>query len=152
MSVARQTTTALVLFALALSALPGCFIFVEDDDDHVDRVEEPVWVNSVPEFDVGDSWWACDWDETRQDYYFEFQARVEDWDGPHDVLYVDATVFLADDADYMIDTFGLIHEDGPIWGGLVWEAESDLYCGEAIDVLFEAWDGAGDKAELLLRY
>lgn len=147
----RQAIAALVLLALSLIALPGCFIFVEDDDDD-HSYEEPVFINSVPEFDAVDSWWQCDWSEQNQDYFFEFQARVEDYDGPRDVAYVDATVFLAGDPDYMIDTFGLIYEQGAVWGGLVWESESDLYCGEAIDVLFEAWDSHGDKAELLLRY
>jgi hypothetical protein len=146
----RRTAAAFVLLALALTALPGCFIFVDEDDD--DYIDEPVFINSVPEFDAVDSWWQCDWSEQNQDYFFEFQARVEDFDGPRDVAYVDATIFLADDPDYMIDSFGLIYEDGAIWGGLVWESESDLYCGEAIDVLFEAWDSYGDKAELLLRY
>lgn len=147
-----RQAAALALLALATSALSGCFVFVDDDDDDVIVVEEPVYVNSVPEIDAGDSWWQCDWSDQREDYWFEFQAHVDDFDGPRDVQYVDATVFLADDPDYMVDTFALLYESDAIWGGIVWEAESNLYCGEAIDVLIEAWDSHGDKAELLIRY
>ena len=149
----RNPAPLLALLALSLATLPGCFVFLDDDDDdHVDVYEEPVIVNAVPEFDASDSWWQCDWDEQRADYWFEFQAHVDDFDGPRDVQYVDATVFLADDPGYMVDTFSLFYESDGRWGGIVWEAESDLYCGEAVDVLLEAWDSAGAKAELLIRY
>lgn len=151
-ALSRQAA-AVALLALAFSTLPGCWVFIEDDDDDVIIVdEEPVYVNSAPVFDASDSWWQCDWSDQREDYWFEFQAHVDDFDGSWDVQYVDATVFLADDPDYMVDSFPLLHEDGPIWGGIVWEAESNLYCGEAIDVLFEAWDSDGAKVELLIRY
>lgn len=146
-----HTLVPLVLLALATTSLSGCFVFLDDDDDDYNP-PPPAPVNAVPIFDAGASYWLCDYDSYADDYFFEFQAAVDDADGYHDVQYVDASVFLADDPTYMIDTFSLIYESDGIWGGLVWERESDLFCGEAVDVLFEAWDSYGDKAELLIRY
>lgn len=153
MSHALKQLSMLAIVLFATSSLTGCFIFLEEevyDDD--DAYERPPVVNHGPLFDGNDSWWLCDYDEVRDDHFFEFQAVVDDLDGFTDVQYVDASIFLAEDPTYMVDTFGLVYEGDAVWGGLVWERESDLFCGEAVDVLFEAWDSYGDKTELLIRY
>gem|GEM_PF-2018128 len=150
------TLLSLSLALLATSSLTGCFVFVEDDDnvyvDDDDDQSQPPVVNHIPRFDGNDSWWLCDFDEPRDDYFFEFQAVVDDLDGWMDVAFVDVSIFLAEDPTYMVDTFGLLYEGQGVWGGLVWERESDLFCGEPVDVLFEAWDNYGDKSEMLIRY
>ncbi|MCO4770423.1 MAG: hypothetical protein KDA24_10370 [Deltaproteobacteria bacterium] len=148
-------TSLFALLLIATSSLTGCFVFVEEDvyvDDDDSVYQPPPVVNHAPVFDGNDSWWLCEYDEVRDDYFFEFQAVVDDLDGWTDVEFVDVTIFLADDPDYMIDTFGLVYEGEGVWGGLVWERESDLFCGEAVDVLFEAWDNYGDRSDMLIRY
>jgi hypothetical protein len=76
---------------------------------------------------------------------------VEDDDGPRDVDWVDVTVYEAG-SDRWIDGFTLLQEDGPVWGGLVWEDESNLWCGDPVDVLIEAWDSVDHYDSLLIRY
>ncbi len=141
----------LTLLALSLTLLPGCFIFVDDvdDDDDDDRVD--VDVNYSPEIDPDGTWWRCDYDPAANDYFFEFQAIVDDWDGDWDVGYVDVTIVEAG-TDWEIDGFALLHEEDAMWGGLVWERESDLFCGEPIDVIFEAWDWDGAYDAFVLYY
>ena len=146
-----KTLPALALALLATSSLTGCFVFVDDYDPDPDPYQPPPGVNPAPLFDGNDSWWLCGYDEIRDDYFFEFQAVVDDLDGWMDVQYVDVTVFLADD-DYVVETFSLVSEGDGYWGGLMWERESNLFCGEAVDVLFEAWDSYGDMSDLFLRY
>ncbi len=148
----RHTLTALTLLLVAASSLSGCFIFVDDEDDGPVYAPPPAVVNHAPLFDGNDSWWLCAYDDIRDDYFFEFQAVVDDLDGWTDVQFVDVTVFLADDPNYVVETFSLVYEGEAMWGGLMWERESNLFCGEPIDVLFEAWDSFGDMSDLLLRY
>lgn len=145
----------LLLLALTVTLLPGCFFVLEDDDDY-DRNDEyddspPPPANYEPEIDRDGAWWHCDYDAGADDYYFEFEALVDDWDGDWDVAYVDVTIFEAG-WDYEIDRFSLIHEEDNMWGGLVWERESELFCGEPIDVRFEAWDARGAYDSFTLYY
>ncbi len=142
---------SLVLLTVATSGLSGCFIFVDDNDDPAPP-PAPVAVNHAPVFDGNDSWWLCEYDPYADDYYFEFQAVVDDLDGWGDVAFVDTTVFLAGDHSYVVDTFELVYEGQGVWGGLMWERESNLFCGEAVDVLYEAWDSYGELSDLLIRY
>jgi len=141
----------LLLAALSLSLLPGCFIFVGESDDDDDYNEPPPEVNYEPEIDAEASWWFCDYDEQADDYFFEFETWVDDWDGDWDVDFVEVTILEAG-WNYEIDGFTLIHEDEAQWGGLVWERESELYCGEPIDVRFEAWDRSGAYDSFTLYY
>ena len=142
----------LPVLLLALATLPGCFIFVDEVDDHDDHGSEPVFVNHLPFIDEGETFWLCDFDEGRQDYFFEFQTLVLDDDGWRDIDGVEVSVYLADHPDYLVGSFGLMAEGDGFWGGLVWESESDLFCGEAVDVVFEAWDSYGDTDVLTLLY
>ena len=143
----------LLLLALTLTFLPGCFFIVDedDDDDYYEEEPPPPVVNYRPEIDTDGAWWQCDYDESADDYFFEFETLVNDYDGDWDVDFVLVTVFEAG-WDYEIDSFSLIHEDGNMWGGLVWERESELFCGEPIDVLFEAWDRDGAYDSFTLFY
>ena len=142
----------LALLLVATSGLSGCFVFIDEPVDDDDAYAPPPPVNHAPVFDGNDSWWLCDYDGARDDYFFEFQAVVDDLDGWTDIEFVDVSIFLADDPNYMVDSFELLNEGQGVWGGLIWERESDLFCGGAVDVLFEAWDNFGDKSELLIRY
>ena len=151
-----QPRALFALLAPVLLLAPGCFFIIEDDDDDgpvpVDQADpQPEPVNTPPIIISEDSWWACDWDPSSAEYFFEFQAVVEDDDGPRDVDWVDVTVYEAG-SDRWIDGFTLLQEDGPVWGGLVWEDESNLWCGEPVDVLIEAWDSVDHYDSLLIRY
>ncbi len=144
-------TLKLIAALTALSLLPGCFIFLDDDyddDDTVIIVEES---NAAPEILAADTWWTCDYDGPANAYFFEFQAHVDDLDGLDDVRYVDVTVEDAITGEYL-DAFGLLYEGRGIWGGLVWEDESNLLCGEEIDVIVEAWDAEDAYDRLVINY
>lgn len=146
----RQTLRSALLLALAATLLPGCFVYLDDRDDDP---EPPPPVNSFPEIIEEETFWTCEYSESADDYWFEFQTVVEDGDGPRDVEYVDVTVFDAN-TEYEVDSFGLLYEDDGMWGGIVWETESDLFewCGRPIDVRFDAWDYAGDHDAFTLYY
>jgi hypothetical protein len=136
---------------LTLALLPGCFIFLDDDYDDDDVVIIVVEPNSAPEIIEADTWWLCDYDGAADTYFFEFQASVDDLDGFGDVRFVDVTVEDAITNEYL-DSFGLVYEGGGIWGGLIWEDESNLFCGEEINVIVEAWDTEEAYDRLLIRY
>jgi hypothetical protein len=138
----RHLLTALLL--AQTTTLSGCFLFVEEHviEDH----DPPPPVNHAPEIVEEGTWWLCDWDEVEFDHVFEFQIEVWDPDGDRDVVDAFVTVMLADDPGCVLGEFDLFDEGGGVWGGLVWERESDLFCGEPIDVRYEVYDayGAGD--------
>ena len=143
---------ATLMLIASCSLLPGCFVFVDEvevDDDDDDRYEPPA--NALPEIQTNETWWSCDYSESTGDYYFEFQAVVEDWDGPMDVEYVDVTVYEAG-YSYEYGAFTLNYEGDAVWGGIVWEHESDLYCGDPVDVVFDAWDVHGAHDQFTLYY
>jgi hypothetical protein len=144
-----MTTPALLLLPLLM--LQGCFIFVDDHDDDDDDVI--VYANAAPIVLDGfdETWWECAFADGEGDYFWEFQATVDDRDGLSDVQWVDVFVYF-DDGDTLVDDFGLINEGDGVWGGLVWETESNLRCGERVDVLFQVTDFAGDVDELWLAY
>jgi hypothetical protein len=164
---------------LLLAVLPGCFIVLEGDDD--DDCSNPnfltqeacegaghQWIepfaNEIPFiyedgdstfpfiYEDGDStYWACGLDEGMGEYWFEFQTVVDDLDGLADIDQVTATVFSAED-EWELDSFRLIDEGGGVYGGLVWESETALYCGDPMDVTFEVWDLMGDSDSFTLYY
>ena len=134
---------------LSLVLLPGCFIFV-DDREEPDPPPEPV--NSAPYINPEESWWLCELDESNDDYFFEFQASVIDADGLWNVEEVAVTVYAEGDHESALDSFALYDEGEGIWAGVVWEDESNLFCGEAIDVLYEVWDEDGEYDRFLQRY
>lgn len=147
-----QILRSLAPVTAAALLLQGCFIFVDDfDDDDDDDYEPPPAVNYEPEIDSAETWWFCDYDEGADDYFFEFQASVRDPDGDWDVQYVDVTVYRAD-TDLEFGSWSLMDEGDGIWGGLVWERESELYCGEPVDVVFETWDYDGAYDSMTLWY
>jgi len=148
-----STLRVLLTLTLASTLLPGCFIFFEEeDDDHEDYEPAPTPPpNAEPEIVSDETWWFCDIDESANEWYFEFQAVVEDWDGAVDVEFVDVTVYDPIDG-FTIDGFSLLYEGDAVWGGIVWEFESNLYCGEPVDVVFEAWDYHGGYDSFTLYY
>jgi len=133
---------------LLLAALPGCVVYVDDDDD-----DDIPFVNELPYIleDEVSTYWSCGLDEMVSEYSFEFQTIVGDPDGLNDIDEVFAYV---DDADTgeALDSFDLMNEGDGVYGGLVWEDESFLYCGEPIDVTFQVWDLHGDSASFTLFY
>ena len=147
MTVPFSSLRVLSLLTLSCFLLPGCFFIVDRDDDDDDVVP----LNESPELIESMSYWNCDLDSQMGEYWFEFQTVVEDLDGLGDIEYVDVTV-LEPDTGFQIDSFALIDEGEGVYGGLVWESESSLYCGEPQDVLFEVWDFAGGYDSLTLYY
>lgn len=144
-------TAAALLLLLPLLTLQGCFIFVDDYDEDDD--DDVVFTNAAPEILRGydETWWECGFSDAQGDYYWEFQATVDDLDGLEDISFVDVFIYL-DDATYLVDDFGLIDEGDGVYGGIVWESESNLRCGERVDVLFQVGDFVGDLDEVWLTY
>lgn len=137
-----------------LAALPGCF-FVLDRDDDDEPPPEPTpepFENFDPEFIEDETWWTCEEDPTSGDFFFEFQAGLSDNNGLDDIADVHVTVHPAGDLAGIVDDFAIFDEGDGLWGGVVWEGESNLFCTEPIDVAFEAWDAHGGYARLLIRY
>jgi len=98
--------SSLVLLVVG-SAMGGC-IFVLDDEPH-SYGHAPRVVNS------GDTYWFCEYDAAQHDYYWEFQAEVDDADGVGDIYIVDVTFYDAYTGDW-VDTIPLFEETGHIWG------------------------------------
>lgn len=144
----RTTLRLVLMLVMAPMVLPGCFVFVDDDDD-----DPPPVVNYLPEIIGAETEWFCEYSETANDYFFEFVTVVEDDDGPSDIEYVDVTVYDAD-TTWEVDSFGLLYEGDAVWGGIVWEEESNLFewCGRPIDVTFVATDRAGASDTFTLYY
>jgi hypothetical protein len=97
-------------------------------------------VPAPPRIDDESTGWTCD-----------FYPERNDADGFDDVVDVLVTVYLAD-RDIELDSFFLNYEGNGVWGGIIDESTSDLLCGDAIDVLYDAWDTAGLTDALLLPY
>ena len=137
----------LALAPILLAALPGCFVIVEGDDD------DAPFVNDLPYIyeDENSTYWSCGLDEMVSEYSFEFQTIVDDPDGLSDI---DEVIAFVDDADsgVELDSFDLMNEGDGVYGGLVWEDESNLRCGDPIDVTFQVWDVHGDSASFTLLY
>lgn len=143
--------TRLSLLAFALSALQGCFFIVDDHEHDQPSPEPPPPANFAPEILPAETWWLCDYDPVSNDWFFEVQAVVEDWDGVRDVEGVQVDVFAAETWD-QLDSFALFYEGDGIWGGVVWESSSGMICGEPLDFEYLAWDFYGDTDALLLTY
>jgi hypothetical protein len=129
------------LLPALLAVLTGCIVVVDDEPPG----------NRPPEVLASDTAWQCQ-EDVSQGWYFEFQARVRDDDGFDDVVLVWVTVLPPNQSEPVIDEFDLFDEGAGIWGGVVWEDQSNLICGQGIDVLFTALDEAGDRGSLLLTY
>ncbi len=143
-----KTLVRSLLLALPFLALQGCFIVV---DDHDDDDYEPI-PNAEPRVLAGeDTWWACNRSDVEDDYFWEFQAIVDDPDGLGDIESVDVFVYRAE-RDELLDAYGLVDEGGGVFGGIVWESESYLYCGDPVDVLFEVVDVHGAAGSLFVTY
>jgi len=127
--------TLLVVSALALAPLQGCFIVVEEDDNST----APVDVNHSPTILSDLTWWTCEFSPSVGEYFFEFQAVVDDLDGWSDVSDVNIYFFETGSPE-VLDSYSMHYEGEGVWGGLVWEDESFLFCGDATDAIIEAWD------------
>ena len=133
-----------LLGLFAMTTLSGCILVVDgtrDDDGD----------NAVPYVVDEDTYWNCALDDVVGVYFWEFQAGVGDADGLSDIDSVVADVVLSD-TGFMLESVNLIDEGAGIWGGLVWEDESDLYCGDAVDVTFTVYDFLGDSDSFTLYY
>jgi len=130
------------LMALVVGTTMGGCIFVLEDDPH-SYGHAPRVVNS------GDTYWFCEYDAAQHDYYWEFQAEVDDEDGVGDIYVVDVTFYDAYTGEW-VDTIPMFEETGHIWGSWTWERETYLYCGDAYDVVFyvEDWEGNSDSLVL----
>ncbi len=139
---AHRLPFLLGLFVMA--SLSGC-IFV------VDRTSDNDIDNAIPYVIEEDTYWNCALDDVVGVYFWEFQAGVGDADGLSDVETVIVDIVLSD-TGFMLESVNLIDEGDGIWGGLVWEDESDLYCGDAVDVTFTVYDFLGDSDSFTLYY
>ena len=148
----QKLALSALLLSMPLLMLQGCFIFVDDHDDDDDD-DLVVYDNAAPVVLEGydETWWECAFADTQGDYFWEFQATVDDRDGLADISWVDVFVYV-DDREVLLDDFGLLDEGEGVWGGLVWEVDSNLRCGERVDVLFQVGDLAGEIDELWLTY
>lgn len=139
----NKILTCSLLLSASLLALPGCVVVVDDDGHH-----EPL-PNHSPYVLEGDdlTWWWCADSPADGDYFWEFQATVDDLDGLGDIESVDVYIYRAE-RDELVDAYGLLDEGGGVYGGLVWEADSYLFCSDPVDVLFEVVDVHGDVGTL----
>ena len=119
----------------------GCIFVIDDDPDSYGHAPRVV--------DSGDTYWFCEYDATYHDYYWEFQAEVDDADGLSDIYLVDVAFYDAYTGD-LVDSLELFEEHGGIWGAWTWERETTLYCGDAYDVVFYVEDWAGNSDSLFL--
>jgi len=141
---------ALPVFAALALSLQGCFIVVEEDEDLGDSSSSTSF-NSDPSIDVYQSWWTCDYSPYDDAFFFEFQAVVED---PDDWYSVDEVIiyFFAPGSPTVLDSFAMNHEGGETWGGIVWEAETYLFCGEPVDAIIEARNYLDGTDSLTILY
>jgi hypothetical protein len=131
----------IALAPMLLALLPGCVFILENDDNELPYIFE----------DDDSTYWSCGEDGMVGDYSYEFQTIVDDPDGLSDIDEVIAFVYDAD-SDAQLDAFGLINEGNGVYGAIVWEDETTLYCPEPIDVTFQVWDVHGDSASFTLYY
>ena len=131
---------------LALTSLTGCIFVVDGTNDDGYDID-----NAIPLVIEEDTYWNCALDDVVGVYFWEFQAGVADADGLSDIETVIVDVVLSD-TGFMLESVNLIDEGAGIWGGLVWEDESDLYCGDAVDVTFTVYDFLGDSDSFTLYY
>ena len=132
--------TPVFAMMLGFGGLSGC-IFVVDDDgyrEHAPRIHEGI-----------DTYWFCEYDAASHDYYWEYQAEVSDADGLGDIQYVDITFYDAFTGDY-VDQMDLFDEGGGIWAAWSWERETNLFCGEAYDVMLYVEDRDGNSDSLFV--
>jgi hypothetical protein len=133
----RVLSALTILVAIAMT-LQGCFIVVEEEDNLTEPSSESL-LSAAPRIVEDLTWWTCEYSPYEGSYYFEFQAVVDDADGWSDVSEVNI-YFFASESPSVIDSFSMHYEGEGVWGGMVWEDETALYCGEATDAIIEAWD------------
>ncbi len=142
--------SALSLFAALALSLQGCFIVVEEDED-LDDSSSSASFNSDPSIDMNLSWWTCDYSPYDDAFYFEFQAVVDDADGWYSIDEV-IIYFFAPGSPTVLDSFSMNHEGDETWGGMVWEAETYLFCGEPVDAIIEARNYLDGSDSLTIYY
>jgi len=141
--------TLLLLTAFALAPAQGCFVVIEEDESITSNSD--VVLNNAPTIVTDLSWWTCDYSPFDGDYLFEFQAVVDDLDGWSDVAEVNI-YFFESGSPTVQDSFSLHYEGEGVWGGMVLEGDSSLYCGGATDAIIEAWDYFDDSDYLSIVY
>jgi hypothetical protein len=116
--------------AAALLAAPACVIYDTDGP--------PVARNSAPFFTYADA--ACGWDDYYRDDVWFFEADVDDYDGPADVVAVYADVY-DDYTGEWVDGFELYPEAGITWSSAWVGSSTYLECGYPDYVVdFTAYD------------
>ncbi|MBJ94163.1 MAG: hypothetical protein CMP23_06745 [Rickettsiales bacterium] len=143
-----RSLTVLASVLILTIGLQGCFVIIEEDD----RGEPmPTVYDDGPQIINALSYWTCDYSSPDARYFFEFQAVVDDPDGWRDVIEVNIYFFETQSAR-LVSGFSMHDEGEGTWGGMVWEDESAMYCGEPMDVIIEAIDQFGERDSLEIIY
>ena len=130
-----------ILGALALTtAISGCFVVVDDPGD-------PHPSNYLPLIVDQDLYVGCSWDSYYQQYRWDFQAFVDDYDGYQDVssVYVDI-IDLYTNPNYAVESWDLAYDGNGWWSNTIYEQYSGyLMCEYYYDYEFDffAYDRAG---------
>ena len=102
----------LLTIGLALLSASGCIIYSDEGDSRIDPVVG-VYVNSVPMVLWADA--GCYYDRSFYDDIWYFEAEVDDFDGPYDVVSVWADVYDEWDGSW-VESFELSPTSDPyIW-------------------------------------
>lgn len=120
---------------LAISAsTAGCLVVVDDDDPYGPY-------NSAPYFVDSELYVNCGWDSYYQEYRWDFQAFVDDPDGPLDVheVYVDVVDTYIDPTG-PVESWNLVYDGNGWWSNYIYEQYSGyLTCEYYYDYEFDFW-------------
>ena len=128
----------LIPFALIALTTTGCVVHTSDNDP---PPQAPV--NYAPI--LADAEAGCYWDPYYQDDIWYFEAGVDDYDGPYDVVSVWADVYDEYAGGVYIESFELFPTNNPhVWfsdwlGSSTWL--DCFYDGYTVDfVVYDSWD------------
>jgi hypothetical protein len=99
----------LITLGLALLSTTGCIIYTDDEPNRIDPTID-IYVNSQPFVLWGDA--GCYYDRSFRDDIWYFEAEVDDFDGPLDVISVWADVYDEWDGSW-VESFELFPTNDP---------------------------------------
>ena len=134
----RKLTT----IALALLVTTGCIIHTSDRDDEFEVDVPVVDTNYAPIVTFADA--GCYWDSYYHDDIWYFEADVDDYDGPLDVVQVWADVYDEWDGSF-VESFELFPTDDPYLWYSDWLGSSTWldcwYDNYSVDIVaYDTWN------------